>query len=368
MKEPIILENYDALGEYIKNKGGRKILLVCGNSAEKTGAGSFFAELKESCGVQVVRFSDFSPNPSYASVVKGVEVYRKEGCTLVAAVGGGSAMDVAKCIKLFAEMPDGDDYVLQEITPNDIPLIAIPTTAGTGSEATRYSIIYYNGSKFTVTHESSIPDAVLFDPSALDTLPMYHKKAAMLDALCHAVESLWSVHSTAQSKDFASMAIRLLFASKDTFIAGDESGHKGMLMAANIAGKAINITGTTAGHAMCYKLTGLYGIAHGHAAALCVDRLFAYMYDNLDKCTDPRGSGYLAQVFDEIASAMGCASAAEASRKFSALLDEMGLGVPKPESEADFDILKNSVNADRLKNHPTALDVDVIEKLYREIM
>lgn len=362
MKEQLIFNDYDALSEYIK-KQGKKLLLVCGDCAEKTKAGQFFLGLGDT-----VRFSDFSPNPTYDSVLKAIELYRKENCGMIAAVGGGSAMDLAKCVKMFAHMPDDTEYINQVVTDSGIPFIAVPTTAGTGSEATRYAIIYYKGTKTTVTHESSIPEAVLFDPSVLDTLPEYHKKAAMLDALCHAVESYWSVHSNDESKAFAKDTIERIFAAKDEFLAGSEKGHRDMLRAANIAGLAINITGTTAGHAMCYKLTTTYGAAHGHSAAMCVNALFPFMCDNLDKCTDPRGSEYLAGTFDDIAEAMGCTSAKEACTKFSALLEEMALGTPKPESDADFDMLKNSVAPDRLKNHPVALTTNDIEALYRQIM
>lgn len=362
MKDQIIFNNYEALGEYIK-KQGRKLLLVCGDSAEKTKAAQFFLGLADT-----VRFSDFLPNPSYDSVLKAIDLYRKEGCGMIAAVGGGSAMDLAKCVKMFANMPDGEEYIKQTITDSGIPFIAVPTTAGTGSEATRYAIIYYKGVKTTVTHESSIPEAVLFDASVLDTLPEYHKKAAMLDALCHAVESYWSVHSTDESKAYAKDAIERLFAAKDAFLAGTSQGHEDMLAAANIAGKAINITGTTAGHAMCYKLTTNFGAAHGHAAAMCVNVLFPFMCENLDKCTDPRGSKYLAKTFDEIAEAMGCKTSAEACAKFSALMEETALGCPKSKGEEDFEMLKNSVNTDRLKNHPVALTADDIEALYRKIL
>ena len=84
-------------------------------------------------------------------------------------------MDSAKCIKLFANMNDDTLYLKQEIVPNDIPFIAIPTTAGTGSEATKCAIIYYQGEKLTVTDDSSIPSFTLFDPSALKTLRLYQK-------------------------------------------------------------------------------------------------------------------------------------------------------------------------------------------------
>ena len=141
-----------------------------------------------------------------------------------------------------------------------------------------------------------------------------------------------------------------------------------MLRAANIAGKAINITQTTAGHAMCYKLTSLYGIAHGHAAALCVKVLFPYMISHVEDCIDSRGATYLEAVFSAIAEAMGCKNKHDAAELFGSIVDCLDLGIPDVKSEQDIDILKNSVNPVRLKNHPVSLSSNMIEELYRIIL
>ena len=287
------------------------------------------------------------------------------------AIGGGSAIDVAKCIKLYSDMKgkgENGSYLKQEIVPNDIPFLAVPTTAGTGSEATRYAVIYYDGSKQSISDYSCIPETVLFDPSVLKTLPIYQKKATMMDAFCHAIESFWSVNSTDESKQYSAEAIKMILANMDGYLANNDMANANMLKAANIAGKAINITQTTAGHAMCYKLTSLYGIAHGHAAALCDKVLFPYMIANTDKCIDSRGEEYLINTFKEIAKAMDCDMAEQAAEKFAAVIGKLELAVPKITSENDIDILKTSVNPVRLKNNPIGLNVPAIEKLYREIL
>ncbi|MBP5332264.1 MAG: iron-containing alcohol dehydrogenase, partial [Lachnospiraceae bacterium] len=146
-----------------------------------------------------------------------------------------------------------------------------------------------------------------------------------------------------------------------------EEGNSGMLHAAHIAGKAINISQTTAGHAMCYKITSIFHCAHGHAAMLCNRELFPWMLANTDKCIDPRGTDYLRKTFDEIGQAMGCNNAPEASEKLKAIFDSLELEVPKA-TEDQIDILKTSVNPVRLKNHPIRLDISDIEYLYRRIL
>ena len=140
-----------------------------------------------------------------------------------------------------------------------------------------------------------------------------------------------------------------------------------MMTAAHYAGKAINITQTTAGHAMCYKLTSLYGVAHGHAAALVDTKLFPYMVANTSGCVDPRGEDYLKQVFCEIASMLGCDTTDEACAKLQSLFDSLELIVPQAKEE-DFAELKTSVNPVRLKNNPVKLTEEIIESLYRSIL
>lgn len=364
----IASEKYAELDEYFANSGVKSILLVCDGSLQFLRIKDYFDTLEERKGIKVIKFSDFQPNPLYESVVEGVKVFHDNSCELIAAVGGGSALDVAKCIKLYSNMDDSENYLKQTIVPNEVPLFAVPTTAGTGSEATRYAVIYFNGEKQSVADYSCIPSTVLFDASALKTLPVYQKKSTMMDALCHAIESYWSVNSTDESREYSKQAIELIIANKDSYLANDEDGNRNMLKAANIAGKAINITQTTAGHAMCYKLTSLYGIAHGHAAALCDVKLLPYMLKNTDKCIDSRGEEYLKGVFDDIAKAMGCKTTAEAAEKLAAIVSELGLKAPENVSEKDIDTLKNSVNPVRLKNHPIGLTTEVIASLYREIL
>lgn len=356
-------DNYNELDQWLDN---RKVLLVCGNSMNQL---PIYTHLKKRVmeGSQIVRFSDFQPNPSYESVEKGVILFHQKGCDAVMVVGGGSAMDVAKCIKLFSNMDISGNYLEQTIVPNNIPILAMPTTAGSGSEATRYAVIYYNGEKQSISDESCIPETVLIDGSVLHTLPLYQKKATMMDALCHAMESYWSVNSTKESKEYSRQAIQSILANKEGYLSGTERGQNGMLLAANMAGKAINITQTTAGHAMCYKITGLFGIAHGHAAALCVRVLFPWMVKNTDKCADPRGVEYLNRILSEISAAMGCSSTEEGCFMVETIVKELELNIPAATTK-QFEILVSSVNPIRLKNHPIILQKETIDKLYHEIL
>ena len=372
MEQKIITpgENYKGLDDWIRDVGAKKILMVCDGSIWYQKAFNAHLEEIEKTGVEMIGFRDFQPNPLYENVQAGVKLFREEKCDAIIAVGGGSAMDVAKCIKLYSNLPgDGENgsWLNTEYIDNSIPFLAMPTTAGTGSEATRYAVIYYDGKKQSVTSESFIPEAVLMDPNTLVTLPLYQKKATMCDALCHAIESYWSVNSTDESKDYSRAAIRGVMEHMDGYLNNTEEGRAGMLRAANTAGKAINITQTTAGHAMCYKITSLFRSAHGHAAILCDRVLFPWMVKNTDKCIDPRGEGYLKSILDEIGVAMGCADGTSGAARLVEIFDKLELEVPTA-TEEQYKELKTSVNPVRLKNHPIALDVDTIDSLYHEIL
>ena len=363
-------DNYIGIDDWIKENGCRKLLIVCDGSIRfMNGFIKHLGEIEKN-GVEILRFQDFQSNPLYENVVKGVNLFREEKCNGVIAVGGGSAMDVAKCIKLYSNLSgDGENgaWLTAETTPNTIPFLAMPTTAGTGSEATRYAVIYFEGKKQSVTSESFIPETVLMDPNALKTLSLYQKKATMMDALCHAIESFWSVNSIDKSKAYSREAIKSILKYMDGYLANTEEGNAEMLRAAHIAGKAINITQTTAGHAMCYMITSLFGCAHGHAAILCNRVLFPWMIDHTDKCIDFRGEQYLKSTLDEIGQAMGCADAKAGAKKLSGVFERLELEMPKA-SDKQYAELMTSVNPVRLKNHPVAMNIDNIDALYHEIL
>ncbi len=362
-------ENYRQIDEWISKNKCNSVILVCDDSLKyQEELGAYFKKLAEK--VKLTSFSEFQANPLYENVQDGVKVYRENECDSIIAVGGGSAIDVAKCIKLYSNMSgngDNGEWLDLQKTNSRTSFLAIPTTAGTGSEATRYAVIYYDEKKQSITDESIIPDAVLFEPKVLKTLPLYQKKATMCDALCHAIESYWSINSTSESIEYSKMAINGILDNIDGYLNNTDSGNLGMLKAANMAGKAINITQTTAGHAMCYKITSIFGVAHGHAAILCDRVLYRWMINNIDKCIDSRGKVYVCNILDEIGIALGGDNAEYGAKKIEEIFEVLELPVPCA-TEKQFEELKNSVNPTRLKNHPVCLRIDEINELYHQIL
>lgn len=344
----------------------KRFLLVHDSSFQFLAAKDYFANLS----VDFVAFSDFTPNPLYEDVCKGVDVYLENQCDAIVAIGGGSAIDVAKCIKLYAKMDKSINYLTQEYKDTGILLIAIPTTAGTGSESTRFAVIYYDGKKQSVAHESIVPNVAILEPSVLKTLPLYQKKCTLLDALCQGIESYWSVNSTDESKEYSKKAISLIMQNKDEYLnANTAESAQNIMLGANYSGRAINITQTTAAHAMSYKITSLYKFPHGHAVAICLPRVWEFMLNNVEKCSDKRGSGYLEEVFEQIANLLGASNAKEAISSFIAMLETMEMGYPNSTNKAeDLAVLTASVNPVRLKNNPVLPNEVEVEEMYNNII
>lgn len=344
------------------------ILLVCGKSFFSSIFSDFFNNLYMNMGIKVTYFFDFSSNPKYEDIIKGLHIFRRDNCDIIVAVGGGSAIDVAKCIKLFSNMKNDIDYVNQVIIANNISLIAVPTTAGTGSEATQFAVIYVKGEKYSIDHESALPKYILLHPASLKTLPEYQKKVTICDALSHAVESYWSINSTIESRKLAERAIQIILDNLDGYLDSKDACYINMLWAANYAGQAINITRTTAAHAMCYKLTTLLNIPHGYAVMLCLPEVWEYMQDHLDMCVDVRGKQYLQETLENLAHCLQQDTSAMAIIFLKQLRTRFGFGIFKELNQQLIAQLVDSVNIDRLTNFPIALFKQDLMNIYYNIL
>lgn len=369
-----ILNGIAQLPAILKEVGCEKLFLVVDSSYP-------FLNIKDAIEALPVKervmFSDFTPNPLYEQVCNGIELLKSSNCDTILAVGGGSAIDVAKCIKLAVLAEEGNTAIIPPLVSTRVacdgaklPFIAIPTTAGTGSESTHNAVMYYEGAKQTVTNDGVLPDYAVLEPSVLKTLPLYQKKCTMMDALCQGIESWWSVNSTEESYEYSRKAIELIMANWRKYIfENDDEAAAQIMLAANYGGRAINITQTTAAHAFSYKITSLYKLPHGHAVAVCLPEIWEYMIGHMDKCIDGRGQEYLAGVFDLIANSMDCANLVKAIDLFRQMMKEMELKNPVAlNRDEEIDTLSHSVNPVRLKNNPIELNVDAIRFLYNIII
>lgn len=344
-----------------------KPLVVTGSHFEKFRTRGWLNE----SGLAYEVFRGFSPNPTYEEVLSGVGSFTDAGCDSLISIGGGSAIDVAKSIKLLVMKPDDESDVRLEDEVGQhfdgasdlhyLPHLAIPTTAGTGSESTHFSVCYVDGDKTSLADDSIMPDAVVLDAALLKGLSEYQKKCTLLDALCQVIESYWSVKSSEQSRWYSAKAIPILMDNAESYLVGDQTAAEQVLEAANLAGKAINLTTTTAAHAMSYKLTSLYGLPHGHAVAVCMPHVWKLLVE--------RGSEDTHKRLEEISMLMtGSQVAEDGLGEFERLVNRMGIATTVNGSPVDIHDLVASVNTERLGNFPIKLDSADLEKVYSEIV
>ena len=305
-------------------------------------------------------FSGFHSNPDLKDALEGVNLYRKEECDGLVAIGGGSALDTAKAIRTLLCIPSPEDAA-KNLFPEElpaIPSIAIPATAGTGSEATQTAVVYVDGEKISLNHPCLKPDGVILDADLLDSLPDYQKKSCALDALAQGIESYWCTSSTDDSRVHAYLAILGVLDNLKAYLAGDPHAAEEMLDAANQSGKAIQITRTTAAHAMSYQLTKKYGIAHGHAVMITLPVLWemAAEHEEMDG------------VLRDMTRIMRLGDPLMVPRLLRGIMTDLDMRIPEVPDDPSLDSLADSVNAERLNNHPVKLSRADIRDAYRRAM
>lgn len=359
-----IENNYCRIEKELKDRGIKKAMIVCGSSFDSMKLSGYFRSLEENKGMKFIRFGGFSSNPDIASVIEAKEIYLKENCGAIIAVGGGSAIDTAKCTRLLLTNTNPKKRRPAE----KIPFFAVPTTAGSGSEATQFAVVYSNEEKLSVSHSLCLPDFVFYDSTLLETLPLFQRISTALDAFCHCIESLWSINSTDTSMMYAKTALEMIISHIDLYISNCSAGNKKMQEAARYAGMAINISQTTAAHAMSYRLTKLYGIPHGISAGLCLEHIWNHNIQYKRLCHDPRGTEQLEKAFSLISEACGCETASDALCMYQKKFSSFNIPKLKAKKPEDIEILAVSVNKDRLKNSPVPLSFSQIKSIYEKIL
>ncbi|MCA9038073.1 MAG: phosphonoacetaldehyde reductase [Planctomycetaceae bacterium] len=305
------------------------------------------------------RFTNFELNPKLEDVQRGVDLYRPFNPDFVIALGGGTAIDLAKLISGLAAQQDSSRDIALGLAPIQAsarPLMAIPTTAGTGSEATHFAVVYVDGEKYSVAHPTLRPDYAVVDPALTASLPPRITAATGLDAFCQAIESVWAVAANEESMGYATEAAQLAFRYLEAATnAPTPEARRAMCRASHLAGKAINITKTTAPHALSYSLTSRFGVPHGFAVATTLAPLLKFNAGVTDEdCTDPRGAAAVRERIAQILKALGAETVEEACSSILSLLTRVGC--PKLEEIVNHNTglitVIESANVQRLSNNP----------------
>jgi len=359
------INSINNIKEIIEKENYKNIFLVTGKkSYSLSGAKSKIENFFNDSHCNYFQFSDLDPNPQLESIWKGLEEFKNFNGDLIIGVGGGSPIDVAKAIKL--------SYKIE--TNFSIPLMAIPTTSGSGSEATSF-IVYYDGKKKVSAGDPNItlPNYSISDPNLTLSLPKNIAGSSGLDALCQATESYWSINSNLPSKEYSIKSIPLLLDNlmNATNNLDIDSKNK-VMMAANLAGKAINITKTTACHSVAYPITSYFNISHGHAVALTLGKMFEYNEKlSEEDCIDSRGINYVKNSLNDLKFLFNCKTGEEISEKVKNLMDDLGLetrlsnlGISKKGIET---IVKNGFTPERVKNNPRKLSEENLREILNSI-
>ncbi len=353
------------LPRILKENNLSKLFLVAGkNSYILTGMDDFAKKYLHE--FHLTRFSAFNPNPCLEDIKKGSRLFLQDSYDAVIAIGGGTAIDVAKLIKFTGENNLSTDTLLSDqsgiVSVSKVKLLAIPTTAGSGAEATSFAVMYSGESKYSVAHESLLPDFSIIDPDLARSMPAKLAASCGFDALSQAIEAFWSVNSTEESDLYAQTTISILFKSLvDSVKAPTAALRLNMAKAANLAGKAINITKTTAAHAFSYPLTSHYNISHGHAVAIMMLFILEINFNcRNEDVIDARGTGYFKYKLQRLLSIAKCCSESDFISKWKEMMTCVGLSYKFTglgiKSAKDIGYIVNNVNSDRLKNHPIKID------------
>lgn len=320
--------------DIVKRENPSKILFVSSRDYDRYG----YRKALDNAGMTSVAFTDFEPCPEVSSINKGIELMKVESCDFIAAVGGGSAIDVAKGIKYYSK--------------DDIKILAVPTTAGTGAEVTRFSVLYNNADKQSVNSFDIIPEYQVFDYTALKSLPYNQRVVTALDAFCHSVEAYWSADATEESREYSEKSLKLFSKYFEAYLADDTSTYEPMMKCSELAGRAINIARTTSPHAFSYKLHKLKGFYHGQAVAVCLAYIWKYMLEN---CKTAELELLLAET--EVITGL-------TPDTFISLLEAYNLTDNLEMTPDEFSETVNGVNVERIANNPMTFTADDIKKIY----
>jgi alcohol dehydrogenase len=365
-----------ALPQLVADLEARRVLLVCGRTSfEASGAAAVLPELERVAVVQ--RWDDFAPNTDADDLGRGLRVVDVFDPDLVLGIGGGSAMDMAKLLTAYAGRVSGADVVDVihaggTITERDRRLVLVPTTSGSGAETTHFAVVYTGHDKHSIAGPAMLPDRIVLDPTLTLSGSDYQRATSGIDAVCQAIESLWAVGATEDSRVFAREALRILLVHLEPFVTDpDLDAATGMSLGAHLAGRAIDVSKTTAAHALSYGLTKRHGVSHGHAVATSLGPFLeahaTATADRLQPGVDP--AVHDAAVAD-VLTAFGVDDGAAARAAFVDLLERIGLeprlsalGVS---DEDEVRALVRTVNVERLGNDPVRFDGDDLAAVLRD--
>ena len=357
----------------ITSRGFAKAFVCSDPDLIRFGVTSKVTDILEGANIPYEIYSDIKPNPTIENVQSGVEAFKKSGADCIVAIGGGSSMDTAKAIGIIITNPEfADVRSLEGVAPTKnkcVPIIAVPTTAGTAAEVTINYVITdaEKNRKMVCVDVHDIPVVAVVDPDMMSTMPKGLTAATGMDALTHAIEGYITAGAWEMSDMFHLKAIELIAKHLRGAVEGTDEGREGMALGQYIAGMGFSNVGLGIVHSMAHPLGALYDTPHGVANAIILPTVMEY------------NAPATGEKYRDIAKAMGVctdgmsldearAAAVNAVKKLSA-----DVGIPADLKEIvkaeDIDFLSQSAFDDACRpGNPRATSVEEIKALYLSLM
>ena len=356
-----------------KAHGFKKALVCSDPDLIKFGVTAKVTDILDKNGLEYEIYSEIKPNPTIDNVKHGVETFKKSGADYLIAIGGGSSMDTSKAIGIIIANPEFEDVrSLEGVAPTKkpcVPIIAVPTTAGTAAEVTINYVItdVERKRKFVCVDPHDMPIIAIVDPDMMSSMPKGLTASTGMDALTHAIEGYTTKAAWEMTDMFHLKAIEIIARSLRSAVANEKEGREGMALGQYIAGMGFSNVGLGIAHSMAHTLGAVYDTPHGVACAMMLPIVMEYNAE----CTGEK--------YKEIARAMGVKGVDDMSveeyRK--AAVDAVSqlsidVGIPtKLEAlkEEDLDFLAESAHADACApGNPKDASVEDLKDLFRKLM
>ena len=356
-----------------KAHGFKKALVCSDPDLIKFGVTAKVTDILDKNGLEYELYSEIKPNPTIDNVKHGVETFKKSGADYLIAIGGGSSMDTSKAIGIIIANPEFEDVrSLEGVAPTKkpcVPIIAVPTTAGTAAEVTINYVItdVERKRKFVCVDPHDMPIIAIVDPDMMSSMPKGLTASTGMDALTHAIEGYTTKAAWEMTDMFHLKAIEIIARSLRSAVANEKEGREGMALGEYIAGIGFSNVGLGIAHSMAHTLGAVYDTPHGVACAMMLPIVMEYNAE----CTGEK--------YREIARAMGVKgvddmsveeyrkAAVDAVQKLS-----IDVGIPtKLEAlkEEDLDFLAESAHADACApGNPKDASVEDLKALFRKLM
>ena len=363
-----------AIPDEVKARGFKKVLVASDPDLIKFGVTKKVTDVLDVAGIEYSVFSDIKPNPTIENVQAGVEAFKAAGADCIVAIGGGSSMDTAKAVGIIITNPEfADVRSLEGVAPTKnkcVPIIAVPTTAGTAAEVTINYVItdVQKNRKMVCVDVHDIPVVAVVDPDMMATMPKGLTAATGMDALTHAIEGYITKGAWELSDMFHLKAIEIIAASLRGAVNNEDAGREGMALGQYVAGMGFSNVGLGIVHSMAHPLGALYDTPHGVANAIILPTVMEY------------NAPATGEKYKHIAAAMGVkgtenmsveeyrAAAINAVKQLS-----LDVGIPADlkdiVKESDLQFLAESAYADACRpGNPRETSVEEILDLYRSLL